>query len=71
MYALYKGEECMEVGTLYQIAQKYNIKLETLKYYGTNSYKRKLEKRKNSRKARVLININETEVWYEVINAYN
>lgn len=59
MYALYKGEECLGIGTIYQLSEKFNVKLETIKFYGTNAYKRKLEKRKNSRNAKILVNLDE------------
>lgn len=55
MYALYKGEELLSIGTIYQIAQELKVQVRTIKYYGTNAYKRKLEKRKNDNNSRILI----------------
>ena len=45
IYALYKGEQMLSTGTIYEIAKELNVKVRTIKYYGTNAYKRKLEKR--------------------------
>lgn len=45
-YALYKGEEILSIGTIYQISMDLGIKIKTVQYYGTNAYKRKLKKRK-------------------------
>ncbi|MGU8449425.1 hypothetical protein V1657_11660 [Clostridium perfringens] len=42
MYALYKGEELISMGTIFQIAQDLNVQVRTVKYYGSNAYKRKL-----------------------------
>ncbi len=38
MYALYKGEIILATGTIYQIAEKMNIKARTVLFYGTKSY---------------------------------
>lgn len=57
MYALYKGEELLSIGTIYQIAQELKVQVRTIKYYGTNAYKRKLEKRKNDKNSRILIKL--------------
>ncbi|NFA60077.1 hypothetical protein EXM63_02455 [Clostridium botulinum] len=45
-YALYKGEELLFIGTIKEIAEKFNVQQSTIKYYFTNAYKRKLYKRK-------------------------
>lgn len=59
MYALYKGEKCLGIGTVQQLAQQLNVQLRTIQFYGTDAYKRKLEKRKNSNNAKILINLDE------------
>lgn len=46
-YALYKGEELLEVGTIKEILERVNIKETTLRYYGTATYKRRIEGKKN------------------------
>lgn len=44
-YALYKGEELLCIGTIKEIAEKFNVQQSTIRYYLTNAYKRKLAKR--------------------------
>ena len=57
MYALYKGEELLSMGTIFQIAQELKVQVRTIKYYGTDAYKRKLDRRKKSRNAKILVNL--------------
>lgn len=38
-YALYRGEEILSIGTINEIAEKNNIKPETLRFYKSPSYK--------------------------------
>lgn len=56
-YALYKGEELITIGTIYQIAKETGVEYKTIQYLGTGAYKRKLEKRKNSKNARILVRL--------------
>ncbi|WP_173391474.1 hypothetical protein [Clostridium sp. Ade.TY] len=56
MYALYKGEELLCMGTIYQIAKEQNIKVKTVMYYKTKAYKRKIAKRKG-KNARILVEV--------------
>ena len=56
IYALYKGEQILSTGTIYEIAKDLGVEVRTIKYYGTNAYKRKLENR-NVRNARELVNL--------------
>lgn len=60
-YALYKGEECLFIGTARQIAAEKNVKVETIYYLSTPAYQRRLAKRKKSRNAMVLIRLEEGE----------
>lgn len=53
-YALYKGEECLAIGTLLQISIKMKIKYKTIKFYKTPAYKRRC---KNSFNRRTLVEI--------------
>lgn len=62
MYALYKGEKCLGIGSIPQLAKQFNVQLRTIQYYGTNAYKRKLEKRKKSYDAKILIDLDDSEV---------
>ena len=55
-YALYKGDELIEIGTIAKLARLLGVKRETIKFYGTNAYKRKLEQRK-TKNARMLIKL--------------
>ncbi|EGT3613202.1 hypothetical protein E5N06_07580 [Clostridium perfringens] len=57
VYALYKGEKLLSMGTIFQIAQDLNVQVRTIKYYGTDAYKRKLAKRKKSNNSRILIEL--------------
>ncbi|MDJ8951024.1 hypothetical protein PTL64_14610 [Clostridium perfringens] len=57
VYALYKGEKLLSMGTIFQIAQDLNVQVRTVKYYGTNTYKRRLAKRKKSNNSRILIEL--------------
>ncbi len=60
-YALYKGDEFLSVGTAKEIAKEVGVKPKTVMYYGTNAYKRKLAKRKNSKNAKILIKLEDEE----------
>lgn len=53
-YALYKGEECLAIGTIREIAEKMNVKKETIKFYVTPTYKKRI---KGSKKRRELIRL--------------
>lgn len=46
IYALYKGDEILGVGTIYELASMFNVQFRTIQYYGTDAYKRKLVNRK-------------------------
>ncbi len=49
IYAMYKGEECLATGTLVQLSKKLNIKINTLYFYMTPTYKKRFKKGKNRR----------------------
>ena len=53
-YALYKGEECLAIGTLIQIAYKMGVKLRTIEFYKTPTYKKR---RKNGKNYRELVEL--------------
>ena len=55
-YALYKGEEILAMGTIFEIALEMGVTVETIKDYGCNSYKKRLAKRKKQ-PARILVEI--------------
>lgn len=54
-YALYKGENILSIGTIDEIAKDMRVQRETIKYYTTGAYQRKLTKRKNPKNFKVLI----------------
>ena len=58
-YALYKGEELLRIGTLKEIAESENVKLETIQFYMKPVYKRRIRKRKNARNYRELVCLDE------------
>lgn len=60
-YALYKGEECLHIGTAKEIAQTKNIKVESVYYLNTPAYRRKLERRKFPRDAMILVELGKVE----------
>lgn len=49
IYALYKGEKLLADGTLLQIAHKMGVKLRTIKFYKTPTYKKRRANGKNFR----------------------
>lgn len=49
IYALYKGEELIATGTMLQIAYKTGVKLRTIQFYKTPTYKNRRKKGKNFR----------------------
>lgn len=59
-YALYKGDEILQIGTISEIAEKQNIKERTVKFYKTPIYEKRIQSRK-SKKARILIEIESEE----------
>ena len=55
-YALYKGEECLHIGTAKEIAQAKNIKVSSVYFMTTKTYKRRTARSKN---AMILIELDE------------
>lgn len=49
VYAMYKGEKCLGTGTVIQLSKILNIKIDTLYFYMTPSYKKRVKKGKNRR----------------------
>ena len=46
-YALYRGDEFIDVGTIQEIAQRQNVTPQTIHYYKSPAYKRKFKDDKN------------------------
>lgn len=49
VYAMYKGDECLGIGTLIQLAKQFNVQYRTMKFYLTPTYKKRCKKGKNRR----------------------
>lgn len=43
-YALYKGDKFLDLGTAEELAKKFNVKKETIKFYCTNTYLKRIGK---------------------------
>lgn len=65
-YALYKGEEIMCIGTIDEIAKAQGIDRQTVKFYKTPGYLKRVEKRKTSNSSMLLIEIVEDEEEGEI-----
>lgn len=48
-YVVYKGESFVFIGTIQECAQHMSVLPETVRYYTTPAYQRKLAKRKRAR----------------------
>lgn len=56
-YAVYRDDELLCIGTRYECAAYLNVKPETVQYYATATYRRRLEKRKKAHKCGRIIAI--------------
>lgn len=54
-YALYKGENLLAIGTVKEIAASLGVAIETVKFYGMPSYKKRIK----GQNARELIELEE------------
>ena len=52
-YALYRGEKFLGIGTKKELAELLGVKVETISFYGTQAYKKRI----NQDKARLLVRI--------------
>ena len=57
LFALYKGEELIADGTLKEISAKLGVKIETLRFYKSPAYKKRIR----GENARILVCIDEEE----------
>ena len=46
-YALYKGDKFIDIGTAKELAKKCNVKPETIEFYASPSYLKRLERVKD------------------------
>ena len=51
-YALYKGDELLDMGTLEYLSKKFNIKRKSLLFYQSTAYKKRTSERKGRRLVR-------------------
>ena len=49
VYALYKGEELLEIGTKKELAEKFGVRIETIGYYSTPAYCKRTSPKKGRR----------------------
>lgn len=45
-YAVYKGDELLEIGTRKELAKKFNVTVDTVQFWGTPANKRRLASRR-------------------------
>ena len=46
LYALYKGEKCLDIGTISELAEKYKVRKETLYFYQSPTHLKRMKKSK-------------------------
>ncbi len=56
VYAMYKDDELLGIGTVKELAEILNVKVETIRFYITPTYQKRVDKGKNRR---ILIEIEE------------
>ena len=49
IYALYRGEKFLGVGTKKELAELLNVKVETISFYATPAYKKRINQAKSRR----------------------
>jgi len=49
VYALYKQENCLGIGTIKELSEELNVKEKTIKFYRTPTYKKRVKKGINRR----------------------
>lgn len=60
-YALYKGDELIKIGTIKEIAEHEGVKEDTIKFYKTPVYKKRVSQRERSKAPRILIKLDEED----------
>ena len=48
-YAMYKGDKLLATGTLFQLSEKLNISINSLRFYLTPTYRKRVESRPNGK----------------------
>lgn len=54
VYAMYKGEECLAIGTTKEICKSMNISIKTFQYYRSKQYRERLENRRELNARRII-----------------
>ena len=49
VYAMYKGEDCLAIGTKKELSKELNVGIRTISFYLTPTYKKRVKKSKNRR----------------------
>ena len=49
IYALYRGEKFLAIGTKKELAELLGVKVETISFYGTPAYKKRINQAKSRR----------------------
>lgn len=57
VYAFYKGDDCLFIGTINEIADRFNIKKDTVLYYKTPAYMRKISNSGKYENQRILVEV--------------
>lgn len=52
-YALYRGEKFLGIGTKKELAELLGVKVETVSFYATPSYKKRINEAKSRRLVRI------------------
>ena len=60
-YALYKGDDVIAVGTIQEIAAKTNVKPDTIRFYTSPAYEKRLAARKDKNARRMVCTYCEVE----------
>lgn len=60
-YALYKGDELLIIGTIKEIAKHEGVKVDTIKFYKTPVYKKRVESRKRSKAPKILVSLDDED----------
>lgn len=47
IYALYKGDTFLDLGNIKELAEKFKVKEETLYWYATSTYKKRIKDKEN------------------------
>lgn len=56
-FAVYKGESLLCIGTMKECAEQIGVLPQTVRFYTTPAYRRRIDKRKNPRNYIVAVNL--------------